>query len=98
MMTAENGGSAFPHLRRYVGPDTYEPLAEGGMTLRDWFAGQAPEMPHWWMQNEALATQPPGWKDGMSAKDWDRLWNEFHCRKIASWRFHYADAMLEARK
>ncbi len=41
MDAKHNGGPAFPHLRRYVAPDTYEPIAEGGMTLRDWFAGQA---------------------------------------------------------
>lgn len=41
MSEKDNGGPAFPHLRRYVGPDTYESLSEGGMTLRDWFAGQA---------------------------------------------------------
>lgn len=41
MTDKDTGGPAFPYLRRYVAPDTYEPLAEGGMTLRDWFAGQA---------------------------------------------------------
>ncbi len=93
MMTAENGGPAFPG-----GTYPEHPHHPNGMTLRDWFAGQAPEMPDWWMQDESQAIQPPGWEEGMSAKDWDRLWNEFHCRKLASWRFHYADAMLEARK
>jgi hypothetical protein len=39
MNQTNDGGPAFPHLRRHVGPNTYEPLAEGGMSLRDWFAG-----------------------------------------------------------
>jgi hypothetical protein len=36
-----DGGPAFPHLREYVAPNTYKPIAEGGMSLRDWFAGMA---------------------------------------------------------
>jgi len=36
-----DGGPAFPHLRRHISDNTYIPLAEGGMSLRDWFAGQA---------------------------------------------------------
>lgn len=39
MQQHNDGGPAFPHLRKYVGPNTYEPIAEGGMSLRDWFAG-----------------------------------------------------------
>jgi len=36
-----NDEPAFPHLRRHIDPDTYEPLSEGGMTLRDYFAAKA---------------------------------------------------------
>jgi hypothetical protein len=41
MSNTNTGGPAFPHLRRHVSNDTYEPLAEGGMTLRDYFAAKA---------------------------------------------------------
>lgn len=41
MSLTDDGGPAFPHTRKYIGPDTYVPLAEGGMSLRDWFAGHA---------------------------------------------------------
>jgi hypothetical protein len=41
MNNTNTGGPAFPHLRRHVGNDTYELLAEGGMTLRDYFAAKA---------------------------------------------------------
>jgi hypothetical protein len=41
MNNTNTGGPAFPHLRRYASNDTYEPLAEGGMTLRDYFATKA---------------------------------------------------------
>jgi hypothetical protein len=37
-----DGGPAFPHLRRHISDNTYIPLAEGGMSLRDWFAGHCP--------------------------------------------------------
>lgn len=39
-----NGGPAFPHLGLYPGVDGDlhpTPTQHGGMTLRDWFAGQA---------------------------------------------------------
>lgn len=36
-----DGGPAFPHLRMHISDNTYIPIAEGGMSLRDWFAGQA---------------------------------------------------------
>jgi hypothetical protein len=41
MSNTNTGGPAFPHLRRYVSDNTYEPLAEDGMTLRDYFAAKA---------------------------------------------------------
>lgn len=40
-MNENTGGPAFPHLRRYVNADTYEVIAEGGMTMRDYFAAKA---------------------------------------------------------
>ena len=40
-MSSKTGGPAFPHLRRHVAPDTYEVIAEGGMSLRDYFAAKA---------------------------------------------------------
>ena len=41
MSNTNTGGPAFPHFRRHVGNNTYERLAEGGMTLRDYFAAKA---------------------------------------------------------
>jgi hypothetical protein len=37
----KDGGPAFPNLRRPVDMNTSEAISEGGMSLRDWFAGQA---------------------------------------------------------
>lgn len=58
------------------------PYWQPGMTLRDWFAGQAPEMPEqWWLDTKAQY----GGKVGSYAE------------AIAAWRYFYADAMLAAR-
>lgn len=39
MSAKNNGGPAFPGFEDYI-PGSY-PYAKGGMSLRDWFAGQA---------------------------------------------------------
>ena len=41
MSTKKMGGPAFPHLRRRINENTYEPIAEGGMTLWDYYAAAA---------------------------------------------------------
>ena len=47
-MSADNGGSAFPRMtgfdadsRGYGANTSYKTQVEGGMSLRDWFAGMA---------------------------------------------------------
>lgn len=40
MKPINDGGPAFPYTRRYVAPNQYEAICEGGMSLRDYFAGQ----------------------------------------------------------
>jgi hypothetical protein len=41
MTTKPDGGPAFPHDGRDNGPGNIKGRAHDGMTLRDWFAGQA---------------------------------------------------------
>jgi hypothetical protein len=36
-----DGGPAFPHSGMQNGPGMFKHITSGGMTLRDWFAGQA---------------------------------------------------------
>lgn len=36
-----DGGPAFPWSAFMTGENTYQPITQGGMSLRDWFAGQA---------------------------------------------------------
>jgi hypothetical protein len=44
MSEIDNGGPAFPHMKRPrpdLGTGVTETITDGGMSLRDWFAGQA---------------------------------------------------------
>ena len=84
-MTEKNdGGPAFPQKSFAAlthGAGNWE--TTGGMSLRDWFAQQAPEMPEqWWKDTKAEY----GGRSGSYAE------------AIAAWRYFYADAMLAARK
>ncbi|WP_227171073.1 hypothetical protein [Enterobacter hormaechei] len=40
-MRVNNGGPAFPHLRKPVAPGVEQVITDGGMTLRDYFAAKA---------------------------------------------------------
>ncbi|HBL8926501.1 TPA: hypothetical protein LTW74_001425 [Enterobacter hormaechei] len=40
-MKVNNGGPAFPHLRKPVAPGVEQVITDGGMTLRDYFAAKA---------------------------------------------------------
>jgi hypothetical protein len=44
MAKTDDGGPAFPHMKRPrpdLGAGVTETFTDGGMSLRDWFAGQA---------------------------------------------------------
>ena len=56
---------------------------EMGMTLRDYFASHAPEVPHWFRIKDDDAYP--------SAKD-------CQLDHLIKWRWFYADAMLKARE
>jgi hypothetical protein len=77
-----DGGPAFPHLRRHISDNTYIPLAEGGMSLRDWFAGQA-------LAGIAMATTTAA-IHGIGQVPPPEI--------EAEWAFATADAMLAARE
>ncbi len=92
----KDGGPAFPHGPIPTGRGN-ESVTYHGMSMRDWFAGQAPEAPHWWMP-DGCPTPPPGWKEGDGPSAWNDACNRWAMMRLASWRYAYADAMLEARK
>jgi len=78
-MTIKNtGGPAFPLIIEEDGCITQ---VHKGMTLRDWFAGHAPEMPEQW------------WEDTLH----DLGGRAHYAEAIASWRYFYADAMIAER-
>ena len=79
MSKINDGGPAFP-LKEPVSSDA------AGMTLRDWFAGQALAGVGDWT--------PPG-EDG-SPPDWTNM--EAIRRRKAEWAYAQADAMLAARE
>lgn len=55
MSKQHDGGPAFPHLSRIVAANIYEPISEGGMTLRDYFAAKA-------MQGLAVGVNDPAYE------------------------------------
>lgn len=83
-MTTEtnNGGQAFPSSDQYT-PDG-QPIMQGssGMSLRDWFAGQALAGMGTWMPDHGAPVLSA--KRAMDAR--------------ALWAYEQADAMLAARK
>jgi hypothetical protein len=91
-MAEDNGGAAFPHSVA-IAPsgDVYtSDYSGGGMSLRQWYAGQA-------LSNPVLCTG--------EAKDWQLVeWfgkNASGIRReqiVAKQAFAYADFMLSARK
>lgn len=93
-MSAPENPPAFPRTGEGFGNPKYD---EPGMTLRDWFAGQAPPIPEGYADDQA-----PKWPESA-------VWSEYgveHNLRIEAWRatrqakwaYAYADAMLTARK
>ncbi len=89
------GGPAFPLAA------TPESIDYHGMSMRDWFAGQAPAVPDWFMKGERLELDrrcPSGY-DGTQAEfdAWSADEVVFMLGRMSAWPWAYADAMLAAR-
>jgi hypothetical protein len=80
----DNGGPAFPAQPKYatLGGDFIEHV-QGGMSLRDWFAGKAFEEDILFWQDRKFDAET-----GLMVATYTR----------EQARYRYADAMLEARK
>lgn len=87
--TRNNGGPAFPHDKYMKREDgQFGTFAHGGMSLRDWFAGQA-------LAGEIASTSDetiiiPNGKSAAEALADD-------AKRRAEWCYLQADAMLTAR-
>lgn len=86
-MSRPDGGAAFPRPLGHNGQPTYSEVstAQDGMSLRDWFAGQA--------LNGCFASDR--WIDGID-KNAAQLGVEF-AAAIAVMAYKYADTMLAER-
>ena len=93
MTQQDNGGAAFP-LHPGIMPDW---KASAGMTLREWFAGQAPDVPAWF--GKMTDVGQIGTFHG-TAEQWliaRQAAAAANVKIVASWGYAYADAMLAAR-
>jgi hypothetical protein len=92
-MAHENDRFAFPQpdIAEYS-DDARDRL--GGMTLRDWFAGRAPDAPADYMWDERPDSDD--YKD-RHLSDFERDHDAWRLRRTAVWAYAYADAMLAAR-
>lgn len=100
--TRDDGGLAFPMASDLLG---HAP----GMSLRDWFAGNAPPMPDEWpltlFAGPAPASTifpysgPPMTPKELMEMDKEarRAYHIWTARAEATWRWAYADAMLAER-
>jgi hypothetical protein len=92
LSTPDNGGPAFPEGGAEWDQDSHRyemrPL-EGGMTLRDYFAAHAPQMPPALNEIAKMAER----QDGRDTSDYGA-----YARLLADWRWAYANAMLKARQ
>lgn len=63
-------------------------------TLRDWFAGHAPDVPQWFPYEDV--GRPQG-VTTESIKEFESAMDKALERRYFAWRWYYADAMLRAR-
>ena len=87
----KDGGLAFPGVRyertgSLAGKPVYGDVSYPGMTLRDYFAGQALASLGDWTPN-ADDHSPPDWTDMAALR-----------QRRAEWSYAMADAMLAARE
>jgi hypothetical protein len=91
MLKKDDGGPAFPRAPFDV--NDYCGDGSPGMSLRDWFAGEAPEPPEWWfIQQTAEDRRINPHNDPHKTTPRSTL------QLIAEWKYLYADAMIAQRK
>lgn len=94
MAEINNGGPAFPVARDWEFPKgSYSGDPKPGMSMRDWFAANAPEAPSWFVHIPAEIRPSAEDKDALELWERNREIDRFY-----AWRWHYADNMLKARE
>ena len=87
MNKIDDGGPAFP-------TDSYHSQRQDkGMSLRDWYAGQAPQVPELMRAAAEEQTFAAAQKRNVPAE-----FEGIYAHLLARWNYRYADAMLAARK
>ena len=89
---------AFPAkipLRDTRGQEASDFMFFGGITLRDWFATHAPEVPGWFRTDLVSKTRYGGLPPcPLPRNDHE---NNMLAERFIAWRWHYADLMVAAR-
>jgi len=86
-MSIPENPPAFPN----TGNANWGLAADEGMSLRDWFAGQAPP------PADGFTIPPPecgNWDDSELSR---RAWSDWNLRRAVAWANAWADAMLAER-
>ena len=93
-----DGGPAFPTVVRIVGEDWsdgafggFRTTSEGGLSVRDWLAGNAPPMPEGWALDEIE-------RDEEMARPDETFERRGLLELTVDWSYAYADAMLAKRR
>lgn len=84
-MSKQNGDNAFPTLNHDKQHGRLGDIPDFGVPLRDWYAGNAPEVPGYFMKRTPTLEDTP---ESLAADALNRL---------VAWRWAYADAMITAR-
>lgn len=109
MTTPTNtGGPAFPEIvTEWPGSNYHNTHSVGGMTLRDYFAAHAPEMPEWFKIPPTRPMPPMEFMpddfdsdfEVKQAKQHRQEWrDEQAAAALFAWRWHYADMMVRGRE
>ena len=94
-----DAGPAFPGTWGQFNEVGGQVVTEGGMSLRDYFAGQASDLVVHQLVNDYLTVlrtnEPDEWGDALRYTEW-------HCARLATvearYRYAVADAMLAQRE
>ena len=92
-----DGGPAFPINSAQLDESGAYTVLKPGMSLRDWFAGQAPEPP----EEQRISMEKGARENATSAEDGiidGPKAARIYAHLLSKWRYRFADAMLAERE